>query len=359
MNDVVFVELPETATMLETGTPQAIALRKENVVESELKAIERYRGLTIAGVDDVQGIKLVSDARKYCKKLRTTAERICKEGREGAIKEQKLWLTVEKYVVGRVSVVEKELVMEEERIETLREAQKREAVRLAKVEDDRLQGICNEFAQLGVMKAKDEIRSMEPGTLEALLSEARREKAEKEAAVKREAEARDAEVKRLRDEKLVVEEQAAAMRLRIAELEAQLNPTVTVPAPMMDAEPQECIAKIETPVVLSHPLANDKPSLPALPKLPAVPLHGNGSGNNGTISPPALLHDNSTVSRTDREAILIGQDKAALKSFALQVDVLKKYLPMCGSKKAAGLNEVIAGQIIKFSLFITKKSEEL
>ena len=202
MNDVVFVELPETATMLETGTPQAIALRKENVVESELKAIERYRGLTIAGVDDVQGIKLVSDARKYCKKLRTTAERICKEGREGAIKEQKLWLTVEKYVVGRVSVVEKELVMEEERIETLREAQKREAVRLAKVEDDRLQGICNEFAQLGVMKAKDEIRSMEPGTLEALLSEARREKAEKEAAVKREAEARDAEVKRLRDEKL-------------------------------------------------------------------------------------------------------------------------------------------------------------
>ncbi len=222
MNDVAFVELPETATMLETGIPQAIALRKENVVESELTAIE-----------------------------------------------------------------------------TLSEAQQREA------------------------------------------------------------DARDVEMKRLRDEKRVVEEEAAAMRRRIAELEAQLNPLVAVTALMMETEPKECIARNETPVVLSHKLANDKPSLPALPKLPAVPLYGNSSGNNGTISPPAPLHDNSTISRADREAVLIGQDKAALKSFALQVDVLKKYLPMCGSKKAAGLHEVITGQIIKFSLFITKKSEEL
>lgn len=166
--------------------------------------------------------------------------------------------------------------------------------------------------------------------------------------------AKDAADKKLLDDKLAAEEQAEAMKRRIAELEAQLSPPPAIPeaAPMPEQEPQRFAGQPIESVTGFDKIAADKPNLPPLPKLPTPPTPANGTAKNAVTATPEPL-------RADNEATLISKDKAALITFAKQVDILKSYLPVCGSKKAAGLNEVIAGQIIKFSLFITKKAEEL
>jgi len=348
MNECETLELPEVATMLETGTPQAIALRKENVIESELKAIElNFRGLKIAGIDDTTGIKIVSDARKHCKKLRTTAERICMTGRQDAIAEQKRWLQAEKYVVDRIKAVETELMAEEARIEKLRETERLEAARKAKAEDDRLQAICNEFAQLGKLHTKDAIRFMEPGIIEALLTAARNEKAEKEAAAQK-----------LADEKRAADKMIAALQKQIAEMQAEMQAKL---APPQAAKP-----------IITEPLLPDS-NQAGTPSERILPYNGRMAENNGRYRAAAPNCDtlpllpmpemNGTAAPAapapDPEAKRLAADKTALHTFAKQVEVLKKYLPVVQTQKAAGLNELIASQIEKFVLFITKKAEEL
>ena len=344
MNECETLEMPVVATMLETGTPQAIALRKENVIESELKSIElNYRGLKIAGIDDTTGIKIVSDARKYCKKLRTTAERICKAGRQDAIAEQNRWLQAEKYVVDRIKAVETELTAEETRIEKLRETERLEAARKAKAEDDRLQAICNEFAQLGKLHTKDAIRQMLPGFIEALLVAARNEKAEKETAAQK-----------LADEKRAADETIAALQKQIAELQAEMLAKLAPPqaARPMNTEPllpngNQNGTPSEKPATNGKNYRWYKPVAPDYSKLPLLPM----PDMNGNAVP--------AIPAPNPEAKRLEADKAALHTFAKQVEVLKKYLPMVQSKKATELNDLIASQIEKFVLFINKKAEEL
>ena len=344
MNECETLEMPVVATMLETGTPQAIALRKENVIESELKSIElNYRGLKIAGINDTTGIKIVSDARKYCKKLRTTAERICKAGRQDAIAEQNRWLQAEKYVVDRIKAVETELTAEETRIEKLRETERLEAARKAKAEDDRLQAICNEFAQLGKLHTKEAIRQMLPAYIEALLDAARNEKAEKEAAAQK-----------LADEKRAADETIAALQKQIAELQAEMLAKL---APPQEARPMNTEQLLpngnqygtpsEKPATNGKNYRWYKPVAPDYSKLPLLPM----PEMNGNAAP--------AIPAPNPEAKRLEADKAALHTFAKQVEVLKKYLPMVQTQKAIDLNGLITSQIEKFVLFITKKAEEL
>ncbi|NMW21420.1 MAG: hypothetical protein HKK67_07270 [Chlorobiaceae bacterium] len=361
MKESETLELPGVATMLETGTPQAIALRKENVIESELKAIElNYRGLKIAGIDDTSGIKIVADARKYCKKLRTTAERICKAGREDAIQEQKRWLQVEKYVVDRIKSVETELSTEENRIEKLREEGRQEAARRAKAEDDRLQGICNEFARLGKLKAKDEIRYMEPGIIEALLAAARNEKADKEAAAQKlvdEKRAADATIAELQRQIAAMQTQMQAKNAQPAATTAA-TPTLTKPQQPNGNQPGTPCERILAYTVRMHEnnghhkAAAQGTSLPF--PLPLPGLNGKAAPAAQAAAAPA-----GPAAVADPDAELLKADKAALLTFANQINILKKYLPVASTKKAAELHELIASQIEKFAQFVTKKAEEL
>lgn len=310
--------------LLEIETPQTVALQKENVVELELQRIEKaYSGLRVNGLDDEQGIKLVSDARKYCKKMRTTTENVCKAGRAPAIDEQYRWLQIEKYVVDRVRKVENELIAEERRIEELREVARKEAARLLKEEEERLDSICLEFAGLGKPHPKEEIRHMERGIVEALLTAAHKEKADKEEAERLEKErlavekdAADREVRRLQEEGAAAEAKAKAeadaLRDKIAALETEAK-RKEIPAPAPEPE---------TPVFFA----------------------------------PAPATATATA---DREADLISQDKAALLDFAQKLLILKKYLPVVRSKKALDFNNVIAEQVDKFAAFVAKKAEVL
>ena len=375
MEDTEQMTLPCTATMLETGTPQAIALRKENVIESELKSIEiNYRGLKIAGVNDLQGEKAVVDARKYCKKLRVTAERICKEGREDAIIEQRKWLAVEQYVVNRITPVEKALAAEEARIEKLRKEIKLEEERKKKAEEDRLEGICREFAKAGKLMAKDEIRNMEAGAVQMMLQGVQKAKADKEAAAQK-----------LADEKLAAEAQNELLKKQIADLQAQLL--------AMQAPPPAALSVAASPAPEHAPAAPMQPaSLPGsrpamrgtaatLPMPPSVggaagramaggmlpmpPVGRNGqaaAGQAAAVRPEPLFDQAGQLSKPGAgksEEQRVADDKAALQNFAVQVDLLKKYVPDFESARATGLADLFKDQIEKFVFFINKKREEL
>ncbi len=109
-------------------------LAKQNVTEAVIAKLKTdYLPLKINGIDDKEGYKKVHDARIVCRDHRTLAEKICKAGREDAIKEQKAWIAKEKEVVAQISEVEQHLKRQEEAIDKIIEDQKIRAERLLKL----------------------------------------------------------------------------------------------------------------------------------------------------------------------------------------------------------------------------------
>lgn len=98
------------------------ALVKQNVTDAVIKKLkESYLSLKINGVKDSKGYELVKNARLECKRIRVLAEKICKVGREDAIKEQKLWVTKQKEIAGKIKEIEDHLQNEEDTYNTERE----------------------------------------------------------------------------------------------------------------------------------------------------------------------------------------------------------------------------------------------
>lgn len=112
-------------------------LHKQNITEAVIAKLKAdYLPLKINGVEDKVGYKTVYEARKNCKTLRVMASKVCKDGREDAVRVQKEWITAEKNVTGQISQVEDHLEGELSRIDTEKENIRLEAER---IEKERLQ----------------------------------------------------------------------------------------------------------------------------------------------------------------------------------------------------------------------------
>jgi hypothetical protein len=93
-------------------------LVQNNVTEQVLAALKhKYSGLKLTALDDKESYLEIKAAAKECAKVRTLAVKICKEGREDAVKTQKLWIATEKRVVGEVAEVENPLCAEIDRFD--------------------------------------------------------------------------------------------------------------------------------------------------------------------------------------------------------------------------------------------------
>ena len=78
-----------------------MALEEANVTNQVIQSLkDRFSNLRINGIGDKIGFNEVEDARKECKAVRVLATKICKQGREDAIKTQRDWIAKEKEVVG-------------------------------------------------------------------------------------------------------------------------------------------------------------------------------------------------------------------------------------------------------------------
>jgi hypothetical protein len=82
-------------------------LQQANVTDQILDALkEKYGGMKLKALDDKESYLELKVAARDCAKVRTLAVKVCKEGREEAVRTQKQWIATEKKVVGRVAEVE-------------------------------------------------------------------------------------------------------------------------------------------------------------------------------------------------------------------------------------------------------------
>lgn len=100
MNNQEVIEL-SLEKVIETKLVQA---NVTDMVLTELK--EKYGNLKLKALDDKESYLELKAAAKVCAKVRTLAVKICKDGREEAVKAQKEWIKKEKEVVGKVAEVE-------------------------------------------------------------------------------------------------------------------------------------------------------------------------------------------------------------------------------------------------------------
>jgi hypothetical protein len=109
-------------------------LAKQNVTDAVIAELKKnFLPLKINGIDDKEGYKKVHDARIQCRDIRILAEKICKKGREDAIKIQKDWISKEKQVVAHVQEVELHLKKQEDDIDAQKEAIRIHQERLLKL----------------------------------------------------------------------------------------------------------------------------------------------------------------------------------------------------------------------------------
>jgi hypothetical protein len=82
-------------------------LVQANVTHQVLEALkEKYGGMTLKALDDKESYLELKVAARDCAKVRTLTVKLCKEGRERAIKEQKLWVAKQNEIVAEIAVVE-------------------------------------------------------------------------------------------------------------------------------------------------------------------------------------------------------------------------------------------------------------
>lgn len=118
----------------EQNNPITTELAKQNVTDAVIAKLKKdFLPLKIKGVEDKEGYKAVKAARLQCRDVRVLAEKVCKKGREEAIRTQKEWLAKEKEVVAQISEVESYLKKQEDDIDAQVEAQKIRAERLLKL----------------------------------------------------------------------------------------------------------------------------------------------------------------------------------------------------------------------------------
>jgi len=93
-------------------------LVKANVTDAVIAALHgRFGSLRLKDLDDKEGYLEIKAAAKDCAKIRNLAKKVCTEGREDAVKIQKLWVAKEKEVIKRVAEIEDVLDGEIERFD--------------------------------------------------------------------------------------------------------------------------------------------------------------------------------------------------------------------------------------------------
>jgi hypothetical protein len=118
----------------ESENPIITELVKANVTDAVIQKLRtEFLPLKINGIDDKEGYEKVHKARIQCRDVRVLTEKICKKGREDAVKIQKEWITKEKEVVAKVSEVEGHLKKQEDAIDAEKEAIKIKQERLLKL----------------------------------------------------------------------------------------------------------------------------------------------------------------------------------------------------------------------------------
>lgn len=95
------------------------ALVKQNVTQAVIDNLKKeYGGLKLRSLEDKESYLEIKAAKKNVRSIGILVEKVCKAGREDAIKIQKLWLSKEKEVLAKIAEVENPLQLELDRYES-------------------------------------------------------------------------------------------------------------------------------------------------------------------------------------------------------------------------------------------------
>lgn len=115
-SEILEVEAEEMGSQLEQVIDKTLV--KNNVTDTVIAAMaEKYGGLKLKSLEDKEGYLEICEARKEVRKVGIITEKICKLGREDAVKVQKLWLGKEKTVLEKIAKVQDPLDVEIKRYE--------------------------------------------------------------------------------------------------------------------------------------------------------------------------------------------------------------------------------------------------
>lgn len=113
-------------------------LIKQNITDQVIGGLkEKFGSLALKDLSDREGYIEIKEARKEVRQWGILAEKICKTGREDAIKIQKLWLSKEKEVLGKIAEVQNPLDVEIKKFED--EQERIEQNKIRKQEDQNIQ----------------------------------------------------------------------------------------------------------------------------------------------------------------------------------------------------------------------------
>lgn len=104
MSNEVLEVVAEEVTLENTIQQELVKANVTDAVIAELHS--RYGSLRLKSVDDKESYLEIKAAAKECSKIRNLAGKICKAGREDAVKIQKLWVSKEKEVIAKIAEVE-------------------------------------------------------------------------------------------------------------------------------------------------------------------------------------------------------------------------------------------------------------
>jgi colicin import membrane protein len=185
--------------------------------KAELQTLAaQYSALTIAGIQDKAGYKIVDEARKDLKRKRVEITKTGKELREEAVAFQKKVITVEKELVALIEPVELDLATKQEAIDKAIQMEKRR---------ESLPYRQEQLKELGVVVADEFLLIMEDAAYLAFVTEKKAEKvAEQERQLKEQQEAlAKAQAKLEEDKRLEAAKIEAANREREAAAQAAVQ----------------------------------------------------------------------------------------------------------------------------------------
>jgi hypothetical protein len=106
-------------------------LVKHNVTDAVINQLkEKYGELRLRDINDKESYLELKQARKETRQIGILTEKLCKQGREDAIRQQKLWLAKEKEILDKISKVQEPLDREIKKFDDEVERKEKEQQRL-------------------------------------------------------------------------------------------------------------------------------------------------------------------------------------------------------------------------------------
>lgn len=210
-------------------------LVKSTFIETELKKFEteyeitegslfslasQYQNLTVKGVDDKEGLKIVEYARKELKKKRVEIKKVSEELRDSAVKFQKAVIAREKELIAYIEPQETRLMEIEDAIWQEKERLREEA---EKKESDRIQNMLDKLSAVGFGIDFHTLKAMTDEQFNEIL-EISTQKYEDEKRVEQEEQQRQAELAQKEEvERQEREAKLAKEREEVEKMQAEMK----------------------------------------------------------------------------------------------------------------------------------------